>query len=121
MQTSAPKIKIAAIAIIAIIAVKMVGSKHESYTPKHQSNSSIIEASNVEPIKQVNNNQEPTITDEEAVAAILILAALAQNNQTSQGFQEPSNYNNNSNSGSYSQLDIHDVVSTELATNIIYE
>ena len=138
MKTSVSKIKIAAIVTVIIIAAKMSGMMHphSSYTPSYKSTSSYAEpatpaeeSTNTASVEQSGENyssdQEPTMEQKRAAAALLILAAIAEQNQQNQETQyvdEPtySDDNSYSNSGSSSQLDIHDVVSTELGNNIVY-
>lgn len=133
MQTSTSTIKIAAIVIVTIIAVKM-------FTPKQTSNSyqptptyATPVASNTNDVSEAANQRDATnqavVTDEEAAAAaLLLLAAIAQESDgnssssySENDYDNSSNYDENGLKTSYTSADIHDIVSTQLGNNIVYE
>lgn len=132
MQTSTSKIKIVAIVLITIIAVKMFTPKQtgNSYQPTPTCAAPV--ASNVndisEPANQAGAANQAVVTDEEAAAALLLLAAIAQESDgNTAGSYSESDYNDNSNydenglKTSYTSADIHDIVSTQVGESIVYE
>ena len=133
MQTSTSKIKIAAIVLLTIIAVKLVTPKQKVVYQPTSSYTEPTKAVAVESNNQTSNNnssnQQATLSDEEtAAAALLLLAAMAQESESNSNssysendYDNSSNYDENGLKTSYTSADIHDIVSTQVGESIVYE
>lgn len=133
MKTSTSKIKIAAIVIVTIIAVRMFTPKQKivyQSTPSYvESTKDVTAQTNHQNSNETTTNQQGNLSDEEAAAAaLLLLAAMAQESESNSGssysendYDNSSNYDENGLKTSYTSADIHDIVSTQLGSNIVYE
>lgn len=133
MKTSTSKIKIAAIVIVTIIAVRMFTPKQKivyQSTPSYvESTKEVAAQTNHQNSNETTTNQQGNLSDEEAAAAaLLLLAAMAQESESNSGssysendYDNSSNYDENGLKTSYTSADIHDIVSTQLGESIVYE
>ncbi|HRH57162.1 MAG TPA: hypothetical protein PLS10_05890 [Chitinophagales bacterium] len=111
MKTLTVKIRTAA-SIVLLTILTQACSTHQTAYPNYDVRKN-TSATNVQPA-------EEELSAEDAAAALLIISALSDENEGVTYQDESSNYSEEEQPQQQPQLDIHDMVSTTLANNIVY-
>jgi hypothetical protein len=111
MKTLTVKIRTTA-SIVLLAILTQACSTHQTTYPRYD----LTENSSATKLQPA----EEEISAEDAAAALLIISALSDENESVAYQEESSYYSEEEQPREQPQLDIHDMVSTTLANNIVY-